>query len=145
MSHVLANQYEKNKWKYQDNEGFIQDLIKTKMADQTRRTEDICAEVDRNEGRFRNEGSKISSDDEMSKASGKGSKLDSNADAKTAQGSVLTNNKTRESKLSEGKFESAIDDEYFQPEENGFIKLLGLPEISIETLFNSYKDKDKQT
>jgi hypothetical protein len=35
-------------------------------------------------------------------------------------------------------------EDYFQPEENEFIKLLGLPEISIESLFAQYKDKDKE-
>ena len=69
------------------------------------------------------------------------------AEANTARGSAQTHNQTQAqtSAAAGGQFESAMDDEYFQPEENGFIKLLGLDEISIETLFRQHKDKDKQT
>jgi hypothetical protein len=33
-------------------------------------------------------------------------------------------------------------EQYFKPEENQFIKLLGLPEITIENLFMNNKEKD---
>ena len=34
-------------------------------------------------------------------------------------------------------------EDYFAPQDNQFIQLLGLPEVTVETLFMMYKDKDK--
>jgi hypothetical protein len=93
---VLANQYEKNKWKQ-------------KRAEQTRKTQEIVDGLDGKDRRFDADGASVNDSDDS--RSGKDSIQMDSAEAKTAQGSVITNNRTAAG--NESKFESAMDDEYF--------------------------------
>ena len=137
LSYTLSNKYEENRWKYQDAEALLNAVTKKREQQRTaQKFADLMME--RTEQAARAEAG--SSPDKVA-SSGLQEEEGKEAEAKPG-GQDKKLGELRE-QSGEGSENSSVGDVRLNTEENVFQHLLGLPEISIETLYMQYKEKDK--
>ena len=134
LSYTLADEYEKNRWKYQDAEALLAAVIKRRRA---RKVEREYAEHATTQT--------IAS---PRRAPGKeGSPGETSPPGGGSLTGTVTSGKIPEQEEEEIEDESELSDmsemKVLKAQENVFQQLLGLPEISIESLYMQYKEKDK--
>ena len=143
LSYTLTNQYEQNKWKYQDAEALLAAIIKNKRQ---KKVAQDYADL------MTNKTVSAAKQSPSSEAAGS----ESADPTSKASAALSSEDKMEEEKAEQPKEIPEVDEggddsdgssmnevKMMEQQDNVFQQLLGLPEISIETLYMQYKEKDK--
>lgn len=125
LSYTLSNEYEKNRWKYQDAEALLAAVVKKRRAKKvaTEYAEHATTKTIASPGRREGD----SSPEDESSPGG------SSAAKKGVNGNIPE--QTEEDVEDESEVSEMSEMKILRAQENVFQQLLGLPEISIESLY----------
>ena len=152
-SYTLANKFEDKKWQYQDAEALLKKFIKNSKAktntDKFVRTQmEVAKQMEESAAKTRAElicASQLEDQSDRTEAK-KLKEVEAGIYAKelltVKEEATMQSNPTLSSK-SDDDSDEFNENDYFKVDDNAFQALLGLPEISIETLYQNYKEKDK--
>ena len=138
LSYTLANEYSKHKWKYQDAESLLQviELNRRKKQMEEKRQERLATNADLVEP-------PVSNDNPSRESSVRPSANISINEQESSKRETIK--KSVNSNFDDGltSEDSQHEDSYLKNDENQFSNMLGLPQITIETIYQSYRDKDR--